>query len=148
MKAKVKLALPGYAGNMDDMVIYYNTRLNCLVARRKVTPKSTPSNACFRAAVRLAKTLGLSEGYIGDCRGYVLLYNRQNKRKGRSLNAWTNVFIRLLLGVAKQYPELDLATLTKQEIISQGYPCSTIRQGVEAGLLEKVNGFRELTAQM
>jgi hypothetical protein len=148
MKAKVKLALPGFAGNMDDMVIYFNSRLNCLVARRKVTPKNIPSNRNFCSAVRLAKTLGLSEGYIGDCRSYVLLYNRQNKRKGRSLNAWTNVFVRILLVLVKGHPELDLAVLTKQEIVSQGYPCLTIRQAVEAGLLEKVNGYLELTAEM
>jgi len=35
MKAKVKLALPGFAGNMDDMVIYYNSKLNKLITKRK-----------------------------------------------------------------------------------------------------------------
>ncbi len=28
MKATVKFALPGFAGNMDDVVIYYDSKLN------------------------------------------------------------------------------------------------------------------------
>jgi hypothetical protein len=141
MKAKVKLALPGYTGKMDDMVIYFNSKLNCLVSRRYVKPAFTPSNNNFKAAVKLAKTLGISEGYLEDCRKYVTLYNSKNRRHGRSLSCWTNMFVRILLRLKQQFPELDLSSLTRQQILDSGYPCRTLAEAVEAGLLEKVNGY-------
>ena len=35
MKAYVKLMLPGFTGNMDDVVIYYNSHLNKYIAAGK-----------------------------------------------------------------------------------------------------------------
>jgi hypothetical protein len=141
MKAKVKLALPGYTGKMDDMVIYFNSKLNCLVSRRYVKPKHSPSNTNFTAAVRLSKTLGISPGYLEDCRKYVTLYNSKNRRHGRSLSCWTNMLVRMLLRLQKFHPEIDLTTLTRQQIIENVYPCRTVTEAIGAGLLEKVNGY-------
>lgn len=44
MKAKLKVMLPGFTGNMDDVVINYNAKLNRVIARKKVKPKFTPEN--------------------------------------------------------------------------------------------------------
>jgi hypothetical protein len=144
MKAKVKLALPGYTGKMDDMVTYYNSKLNCLVARRYVKPAHTPSNEDFTAAVRLAKNLCISAEYIEDCRKYVTLYNQKNRRHNRSLPSWTNVFVKMMLKMKKLFGEIDLTSLTRQEICENGYPCLTVAQAVETGLLEKVSGYESL----
>jgi len=38
MKAKLKVLLPGFTGNMDDVVIYYNSKLGKYIARKKVKP--------------------------------------------------------------------------------------------------------------
>jgi hypothetical protein len=148
MKAKVKLALPGYTGKMDDMVIYFNSKLNCLVARRYVKPKHTPANTDFRSAIRLAKSLELSAGYIQDCRNYVNLYNQRFRRQGRALCAWTNCFVKMLLQLKKHNPSLNLAALSRQEIVEQNYPVQTVRDAVEAGLLEKVSGYQDLASPM
>ena len=44
MKAYVKLTLPGFTGNMDDVVRYYNSHLNNYIVRKKVVPKYTASS--------------------------------------------------------------------------------------------------------
>ena len=58
MKASVKLALPGFTGKMDDMVIYYNSTLNKLIARKYVMPSRVPANDDFVAICKLIKNLG------------------------------------------------------------------------------------------
>jgi len=148
MKAKVKIALPGYTGSMGDMVIYYNSTLNCLIARRKAEPKQVPSNADFIAIGRLAKTLNLAQGFIDDCRRYARLYNQKNRRRNRVLPAWNNVFYRMMMLLKKQNPGLNLVTLTKAEIISNVYPCLSIQRAVDGELLERVTGYQELNLTM
>jgi len=49
MKANVKIALPGYTGKMDDLVIYFNSQLNRLIARRLPTSGYVPDNSEFMA---------------------------------------------------------------------------------------------------
>ncbi len=148
MKATVKLALPGYAGKMDDLVIYFNPMLNKLIARKWVKPAVTPANADFTAVSRLVKSLGISAGYITDCRRYVDLYNRKNRRRNRALFSWTNVFFRMMLQLKRRLPDLDLVSLTKAEIYAQEYPCISVAQAVQAGLLEKVAEFQQLDNQL
>jgi len=148
MKAKVRLALPGFAGNMDDVVIYYNSKLNRLMVRKKVMPKKTPSNTDFAAASRQVRMLGISAGYIDDCRKYLNLYNRKNRRHERSMMSWTNVFICLMLKLKKANPGLNLATLTKTDIYANDYSCISVARAVQSGLLEKVNGWQLLANEI
>ena len=148
MKAKVKLALPGFAGQMDDMIIYYNSKLNKLIARRKVTPKKVPANNDFIALGKLQKSLNLSEGYIENCRRYIDLYNQKNRRYGKAMSSWNNVFIKVMMKMKLAYPEVNFDTLTRKDIISHDYPCRTIAKAVEANLLEKVKGYENLNKEM
>jgi len=141
MKASVKLALPGFTGKMDDMVIYYNSTLNKLIARRYVMPTHVPSNDDFVAISKLVRNLRISEEYINDCRRYVKLYNQKYRRHNRALSSWNNVFFRLMMKLKKQFPELDLTTLTKDEIYANDYPCISIKRAVEAQLLDPLSDY-------
>ncbi len=144
MKAQVKLMLPGFTGNMDDVVIYYNAHLNKYIARRKVMPKFTPSNGIVKDIFAFARRIELSEGYLEDCRRYIKLYNQKNRRNGRAMSTWPNVFLKLMRAMMTDSPGLDLATLTREEIIGRELPCKTLNDAVQAGYLEKVVGYEKL----
>ena len=138
MKAYVKLMLPGFTGNMDDVVIYYNSHLNKYIARRKVIPKYTPSNDIIKDIFAFAKRIELSKGYLNDCREYIFQFNRKNRRQNRAMSTWPNVFMKVMRATMKSYPDLDLKTLTREDIITMNLPCRNICESVKAGYLEKV----------
>ena len=144
MKAYVKLMLPGFTGNMDDVVIYYNAHLNKYIARRKVIPKYTPSNEIIKEIFAFAKRIELSESYLNDCREYIWQFNRKNRRQDRAMNTWPNVFMKVMRATMKSYPDLDLKTLTREEIIARNLPCSSIYESINAGYLEKVKDSNKL----
>lgn len=148
MKAYVKIALPGYTGNTDDMVIYYNSTLNCLIARKKVIPKFTPNNKDVQEIFALAKRLVLSPGFMKDCREYIRLYNRHFRRKHRSLSSWPAVWMKLMRNLVRLYPSLDLASLTREDIVNNALPCGSIAAAVQARCLESVPGASTLTNPM
>lgn len=148
MKARVKLMLPGFTGNMDDVVIYYNAHLNKYIARKKVKPKFTPSNQSVKDMFGFARRITLSEGYINDCREYVKLFNRKNRKRGQALSTWPNVFLKLMRGFVREHPEVDLQTLVRDVIAANGYPILTVAAAVDAGYLEPVPGYAELVSIM
>jgi hypothetical protein len=49
-----------------------------------------------------------------------------------------------MYALAKAMPEIDLGTLTREEIYQQDLPCISIKRAVEAGLLEKVDNYQRL----
>jgi len=138
MKAKVKIALPGYTGNMDDMVIYYNSTLNCLIARKKVIPKFTPNNKDVKDSFALARRLVLSHGFLDDCKAYIRLYNQKNRRKNRALTSWPAVWLKMMKSFIKQYPDIGLDNLSRDEIVSRQLPIRSIEAAIKAGYLEPV----------
>ncbi len=144
MKARVKLALPGYTGNMDDMVIYYNSVLNCLIARKKVIPRFTPNNQDVKSAFALAKRIKLTDAFLDDCRAYIRGYNQKNRRHHRALTSWPAVWMKLIKSMLKAYPDMDIDQLTREYIISAELPCGSIATAVEAGYLEPVSGYGKL----
>jgi len=145
MKAKVKMALPGYTGNMDDVSIYYNRHLNKLIARRKnYKPSYVPDQSVMQKAYALARRIGLSDEYKADARAYVRAFNTKNRSSGRSLNSWSNLWLKITRALLALDPELDLQDLQRDEVLA--LPCRSIADSVRAGLLEKVPGWDKLEA--
>lgn len=144
MKAKLKVMLPGFTGNMDDVVIYYNAKLNKYIARRKVTPKFVPSGQDMSEIFKLAKRIRISDAYKADCEKYINLFNRKNRSKGRSMHVWSNVFLKVMRAQKEIYPDLNYKTLTRQQILDQNLPCRSVAEAVQAGLLEAVPNYEGL----
>lgn len=144
MKAKLKVLLPGFTGNMDDVVIYYNSKLNKYIARRKVKPKFTPDNSIVKDIHAFRRRIHVTEAYLDDCREYIRLFNQKFRRQGRALSTWPNVYMKVMRTTAKKYPGLDFRTLTREEVIQQNLPCRTIAAAVTAAYLEQVPGFEAL----
>jgi len=148
MKAKVKLMLPGFTGNMDDVVIYYNAHLNKYIARKKVMPTFTPDNQIVKDIFAFARRIKLSEGYLTDCREYIKLFNRKNRRHGIAMSTWPNVFLKVMRKMIDEHPELDIKTLTREEILVKELPCRNIADAIDAGYLDKVPGYEKLNSDI
>ena len=107
-------------------------------------PKYTPSNDIIKDIFAFAKRIELSEGYLKDCREYIFQFNRKNRRQGRAMSTWPNVFMKVMRATMKSYPDLDLKTLTREEIIAKNLPCRSIYESINVGYLEKVRGYDKL----
>jgi hypothetical protein len=146
MKPKVKMNIPRLDGNEEKYVTYYNSHLDKYISRRKVIPKPTVSNAIMQEIFDFAKRIIISEEYKEDCRKYIQRYNRKNRSLGKVMSTWPNVFLKIMRALLKEYPNLDLKKLTKEEIIKKNLPCCSITSAIEAGYLEKVRDWQKLTA--
>ena len=60
------------------------------------------------------------------------------------MSTWPNVFMKVMRAQITQTPSIDWATLTREEILEQLFPCRSIEAAVRAGFLEKVPGFEAL----
>lgn len=145
MKATVKLALPGFTGNMDDVVIYYNSKLNKLIAKKKGTSDFVPDNTITKEIYAFARRISLSADYKKDCDKYINAYNSKNRRNGKAMSSWPSVWMKVMRAQKKLLPELDLNTLTREQAIEANLGCISIAKAVEDGFLEKVPGHQKLT---
>jgi len=74
----------------------------------------------------------------------VIYYKAQNRRQDRAMNTWPNVFMKVMRATMKSYPDLDLKTLTREEIIEMNLPCRSIYESINAGYMEKVRDYNKL----
>ncbi|MDD4309456.1 MAG: hypothetical protein PHO32_03680 [Candidatus Cloacimonetes bacterium] len=143
----ITLNLPlRYSGQCDGLVYYYSKRLDKLIARRYVVPKESNSNRKLGAISRNLKSLQLSEAYVADLKVYLALYSYQPHEK--QFVSWRNVFLTLMFAMAKQFPSVDLLTITRSYIESNNLPCRSVKQAVESGLIPVVAGYEKLANEM
>jgi len=146
MKPKVKMNIPQFDNKDGNYVIYYNSKLDKYIVRRKVIPKPTINNKLMKEIFGFAKRIIISEEYKEDCRKYIQRYNREYHSQGKPMSTWPNVFLKIMRALLKEYPNLNLRKLTKEEIIKKNLPCRSIASAIEAGYLEKVRDWKKLTA--
>jgi hypothetical protein len=51
-----------------------------------------------------------------------------------------------MANMAKLYPEIDLKTITREQIYQENLPCISVKKAVEAGVLPQVNGYERMEA--
>ena len=141
MKARFKNMLLGYTGTCDGLVYYFNRRLNRVIVRLHVKPRTSENNRRFGRIATNLKRLNLSEAYRRDLRIYTDLFNGHMANEGIILQSWYNAFSKLMWNLAKLYPGLDLEFVTRAQIEAGDLPCRSVKSAVEAGLLPAVNGY-------
>jgi hypothetical protein len=142
MKVLFKNLLKAYSGQCDGLVYYYHPRLNRVICRRHVIPKSTPQNARLKLVSARLRTLQISAEYITDLRYYAALISE----RGKYLN-WRNVYLKLMYALQRLYG-VDLSTISREQIAEQELPCRSVKHAIEAGLLAPVPGYQRLCAEM
>jgi len=148
MKVLFKNLIQGYTGKADDCVIYYNRKLNCVIVREKPIYRNHPAHAPFKAVMKNLKKINPCLAYRKDAIGYIELYNKLPANKYRQLVSWSNLFQKIMWMMQRILPEVDLATLTREQIYTEELPCISIKQAVDAGLIPKVKGYEGLESQL
>ena len=145
MEVVFKNLLHAYSGKCDGLVYYYNRRLNKVIARRLPVTKPHEGNARLSAISVNLKALKPSEAYRTDLKLYTELLRMHEGAKGNCFYSWSNVFRKLMFGMAKKYG-IDLAILTRAEIYASNLPCITVKAAVEDGLLVAVKGYERFVS--
>lgn len=145
MEVKFRNLLNAYSGKCDGLVYYYNKRLNKVIARRLPQSKPHAGNHSLSAISKNLKSLMPSEAYKLDMKLYTELLRMKNKEA--SAYSWSNVFRKLMYGMAHKF-SLNLATLNRQQIVADNLPCISVRAAIEDGLLEAVPGYERFTSEL
>jgi hypothetical protein len=139
----------GYTGRMDDAVIYYNKYLNRVIFRRIGKMKLGARHERFKAISQNIYGLAPSQGYKDDLYRYAHELRKQKSHRYDGVLVWNNLYSKIMYALAKACPEtVDLATLTREQIVWDNLPCQTVKQAVEADLIPWVKGYEALTNQL
>jgi hypothetical protein len=147
MKVLFKNLIGGYTGKADDMVIYYDRRLNKVIIRRKAKVHLTQRHNNFGKISKNLKALKPSLGYKDDFKTYTDLFMRLRVNYNQPVSNWYNLFLKMMYKLAELYGT-DLLTITREQIETQALPCISVKTAVEAGLLPAVRDYQRLTSQL
>ncbi len=147
MKVIFKNYLAGYTGTVDGIIFYWDPRLQRIVARSKPKMRALPVHKTFGDTVRNLMAIDVSPGYRADLRSYAERSYGLAEFKGiRPI--WNNLYLKIMHGLKRIDPSLDLISLTRAEIVSRDLPCRTVKRAVAAGLLPKVRGWETLEQEL
>lgn len=142
MKVQFKNTQCGFCGTADDMVYYYHPKLMLNLARLYVVPTASDSNIRTKLVMANLKQINPSESFKQNCRDYICRYNKLKGYQAKPLFTWSNLYLKLMFALQKDNPDIDLTTLSREQIYAQDLPCISIRRAVEAGLLPKVANYQ------
>lgn len=145
MKVSFQYGLAGYTGKAQNLVYYYDKTAGRVFSRRYVYPTLTEENRRVGKITTNIYSLSPSAGYKENLRVYALFYNGLRSTE-KPLRSWSNAYLRLMFRLAEAYPEIDLKTLTRDEIYANDLPCVSVKRAVQAGLIPKVQGWERLDA--
>jgi hypothetical protein len=148
MRVAFKNMINGYYGKADDSIIYYIRKTNSFyIKKRPHMPRGDNQNR-FQAIMLNLGRLNPDYYYKEDFSFYLELYNQLPNQRYGAVIAWNNLWLKVMFGLAKTVPGLDLATLTKPDIYEQNLPCISLRKAIEAGLLPVVKGYERFDNQI
>ncbi|HRY83610.1 MAG TPA: hypothetical protein P5533_03140 [Candidatus Cloacimonadota bacterium] len=143
MKVELKYNQKYYSGRLDDLIYYFHPGLGKMLARKR--PLRMPGSAAkerFGAVSRNLKDLIQNPDYKTDLKIYSeLLKEAELISRGAS---WYQLFTKLMWKMQELLPELDLASLSRQDILDQSLPCRSVKHAVESGLVAMVEGYQRL----
>jgi hypothetical protein len=141
MKVHYKKALCGYSGTSDEAVYYYHPQLKLSLMREYVCPKASSSTLRTKAVMANLKLIEPSDGYKQNFKDYLIKYNNMKEHQDKLMLTWNNLYIKLLYAMEKAISEVDLTTLTREQIFAGDLPCQSVKRAVKAGLLPIVEGY-------
>lgn len=141
MKATLKNIMLAYSGKCDGLVFYYNPRLDRMLVRKLPVWKPTESNHRMARISRNLKALNLSADYRLDLITYTELY--RHECRDSNCTSWYNLFNKLMWALHKKL-DIDLESVTREQIMSEDLPCQSVKRAVQAGLLPPILGYERL----
>jgi len=149
MKATRANLLGEFTGKLDGLIYYRSRRTGKLYVRKQWTFTDHPRHAQYTAIQKNIFALQPSQGYIRDIKDYLLQYNLLPEGAIKPLYSWNNAYVKLMFAMQKAMPEtVDLASISREQIVTQNLPCRSIKAAIEAGLLPEVRGYERFTQEI
>jgi len=147
MRVLFKNLIQGFTGKADDLILYYDRRLNKVIIRKNVPVKLTQRHKNFGNASKNLRTLNLSDAYKEDFKTYTDLYCRLRINYDNPVSNWYNLFLKMMYKMSQEMT-IDLKTITRAQIETENLPCLTVAMAVDAELLPRVRNYERLTNPM
>ena len=145
MKATRANLLGEFTGKLDGLIYYRSRHTGKLYVRKCFSFQNHPRHAPYAAIQSNIFKVKPSPGYINDLKHYLLLYNLLPIADYKPLNSWNNLYVKLMFAMQKADPAgIDLAVITREEIIQRNLPCRTVKAAIDAGLIVPVSGYERL----
>jgi hypothetical protein len=149
MKPHFKHTIHGFTGKLDGLIYYVDKYTGQILARKSFTFKNHPGQKPFKSAQKQIYTLAPSQTYKYDLKDYCLYYNNLSQNLVRPLFTWCHVYNKLMWAMQKAIPgNVDLKTITREQIFKENLPCITLRAAIDAGLLPMVQGYERWEAKI
>lgn len=147
MKPTFKYMVQGYSGKCDGLVYYYNEKLRRTICRKLGKCPHLEQHDKIRSISQNLSALELSEAYKLDLQHYTFRYTQRKEKDRKPITSWYSVFLMIMWAMAKQM-NINLATITREQIENDKLPCRTVKQAVEAGFIPVVRDYEWLTNVM
>lgn len=142
MKVHYRKGIRGYSGTTEDAVYYYHPKLQVSLVRSYVKPNNEKNTSRHTAIMKNLKLINPSAGFRLNFHDYHLAYNNHRDYQHRPMLSWNNLYIKMMFAMQKALPEqVDLKTITRQQISEQNLPCKTLKDSIEFGLLPPMDGY-------
>jgi hypothetical protein len=148
MKAKFQFGLAAMTGRSGDIVYCMDKVSNRVYVRRYVYPRISEHNHNMGNISKNVFALQPSEGYKEDMKDYLFRYRALRFGSNKQITCWSVLYIKMMRDMAKAVPDIDLLTITREEIYARDLPCISVKRAVDAGLLPKVYGYENYTHEM
>jgi hypothetical protein len=148
MKVLFRNLIGGYTGKADNMILYYDRRLNKVIIRQAPEVKLTDKHEAFGNVSKNLRKINPSNGYKDDFKTYTDLYSRLRANYNHPVSNWYNLYLKMMYGMTKANPLIDLKTISREQIETENLPCRTVKQAIEAGLLPPVRNYHNLISEI
>lgn len=146
MKVKLDKNFRKYMGKVDGMIYYMVPGCSMIIGRRVPKMPHQPMNDKYKKISLALKAINPSAEFRQNLRDY--LAELKDLDESNTWLSWHNVYVKMMWNMAAKYPEINLETITREQIYNDDLPCKSVSDAIFAGLLPEVQGFALFDAQI
>lgn len=144
MKVKFKDNIKKQLGTSNGIIYYMVPGCNKIIGRRMPKMPHQPMNDVYKNISTALKAINPSQEFRQNLRDYLAVL-KDNDESVTWLN-WHNVYIKLMWNLAANYPNVNLETITREQIMAEDLPCKSVNEAIDAQLLPVVRGYSHYSA--
>jgi hypothetical protein len=136
-----------YSGTQDEMTYMSYCKGHLCLGRGWEKQDNTANNARLAHTTQNLKNIwdNANQAYKEDVKQYARKFKAQKLKRGQYPPAAFAIFLRMIYGWQRSLEEqVDLSTLTVEEIVIAGSPARSVALAVGAQLLTPVSGYELL----
>ncbi|MCB5251393.1 MAG: hypothetical protein RBR69_05830 [Candidatus Cloacimonadaceae bacterium] len=145
MQVKFKNLIAGYTGMADGSVIYYSPKMRKYLLRRAPHGGRHQGQSIFAGIQKRIFALAPSAAFKDDIKAYLPKYNALRANLEKNILSWNYLYSKMMWNMHRIY-KVDLAGIEREQLAD--LPCRSLVAAIDAGLLPKVKGWEDYTAEM